>query len=100
MTRLFFSPELHMKFSLMPSKKYGFAAIILVAIASAAGLAWAKSDAHTQQDIARHRAMATAHEAMAKCLEGGKKYDICLKDLQTACKDLGIGKHCGMKHVH
>ena len=46
------------------------------------------------------RDMAAAHEAAAKCLESGKKEEICLKELQTACKGLAIGKHCGMKHQH
>jgi hypothetical protein len=54
----------------------------------------------TKEDIQRHRAMAAAHEAAAKCLEAGKKEDVCLKDLQAACKGLAIGKYCGMKHVH
>jgi hypothetical protein len=54
----------------------------------------------TKKDIQRHRAMAAAHEAAAKCLEAGKKEDVCLKELQAACKGLGIGKYCGMKHEH
>ena len=54
----------------------------------------------TKEDIARHRAMAVAHETAAKCLESGKKQDICLKELQAACKGLAIGKFCGMKHEH
>jgi hypothetical protein len=54
----------------------------------------------TKEDIARHRAMSAAHEAAAKCLESGKKEDLCMKELQTACKGLGIGKYCGMKHAH
>ena len=33
------------------------------------------STKETQEDIARHRAMAAAHEAAAKCLESGKKHD-------------------------
>lgn len=53
-----------------------------------------------QADIQRHRAMATAHENAAKCLESGKAHDLCQKELQLACKDLAIGKYCGMKHVH
>ena len=53
-----------------------------------------------QQDIQRHRAMASAHEAAAKCLESGKNHDICEKELQAACKGLAVGKYCGMKHVH
>jgi hypothetical protein len=54
----------------------------------------------TQEDIARHRAMAAAHEAAAKCLESGKKEEVCNKELQAACKGLAIGKYCGMKHGH
>ena len=59
-----------------------------------------ESEQETKQDIARHRAMALAHEAMSKCLESGKKQDICLAELQAACKGLAIGKFCGMKHEH
>ena len=59
-----------------------------------------ESEQETKEDIARHRAMAVAHEAAAKCLESGKKQDICLKELQAACKGIAIGKFCGMKHEH
>ena len=58
------------------------------------------SDKERKEDIARHRAMAAAHEAAAKCLESGKKEDVCNKELQAACKGLAIGKYCGMKHEH
>ncbi len=58
------------------------------------------SDKETKADIVRHRAMAAAHEAAAKCLESGKKEDVCQKELQAACKGLAIGKYCGMKHEH
>ncbi len=57
-------------------------------------------DKETKEDIARHRAMATAHEAAAKCLESGKDEAVCNKELQAACKGLAIGKFCGMKHAH
>ena len=53
-----------------------------------------------KKDITRHRAMAAAHEGAAKCLESGKKEAVCEKELQAACKGLGIGKNCGMKHEH
>jgi uncharacterized protein YgiB involved in biofilm formation len=70
----------------------------------ALGLSWAALAQHgakeIQADIARHRAMAEAHEAAAKCLESGKKPEQCTKALQTACKGLAVGKFCGMKHVH
>jgi hypothetical protein len=58
------------------------------------------SDKEVKDDVARHRAMAAAHEAAAKCLESGKKADACYKELQASCKGLAIGKYCGMKHEH
>lgn len=63
-------------------------------------LAQPKLDEHTREDIARHRAMAAAHEEAARCLESGKAEAECLKALQARCKGLGIGKYCGMKHAH
>lgn len=58
------------------------------------------ADKEIKEDIARHRAMAAAHEGAAKCLETGKKEEVCMAELQTACKGLAIGKYCGMRHVH
>ena len=58
------------------------------------------SDKEVKEDIQRHRAMAAAHETAAKCLESGKKPDVCLAQLQAACKGLAVGKYCGMKHAH
>jgi hypothetical protein len=57
-------------------------------------------DKERKEDVARHRAMAAAHESAAKCLESGKAEDLCGKALQAACKGLAIGKNCGMKHEH
>lgn len=57
-------------------------------------------DKETKEDIARHRAIAAAHESAAKCLEAGKAAEVCHKELQAACKGLAIGKFCGMKHEH
>ncbi len=67
---------------------------------AAAWAATAHSDKETKADVARHRAMSAAHEAAAKCLETGKKEDVCNKELQAACKGMAIGKYCGMKHEH
>jgi hypothetical protein len=76
----------------------GVAALALSAVFS---LAHAQhSDKETKEDIQRHRAMAAAHENAAKCLESGKKDEVCEKELQAACKGLAVGKYCGMKHVH
>lgn len=57
-------------------------------------------DKELAEDAARHRAMAAAHEGAAKCLEVKKDEKVCMAELQAACKGLGIGKMCGMKHVH
>jgi len=74
----------------------------LTATLFAAASAWAQGHnaAETKKDVERHKAMAAAHTSAAQCLESGKKYDACMKELQTACKGLGIGKHCGMRHEH
>ena len=80
-------------------KKY---ALLLCTLALSAGFALAadESDKERKEDIARHRAMAAAHEGAAKCLEAGKKDEVCEQELRTACKGLAIGKFCGMKHQH
>ena len=76
-------------------------ALAAIALAATFSIANAQhKDAETKEDIQRHRAMAAAHEAAAKCLESGKKEDICMKDLQASCKGLAVGKYCGMKHAH
>ncbi len=75
--------------------------LALVSIALVATISVAKeTEAETKQDVARHRAMAAAHEAAAKCREAGKGEGVCNKELQTACKGIAIGKYCGMKHEH
>ncbi len=75
----------------------------VLALMLSAGLSAAQaqhSDKETKEDVASHRAMAAAHEGAARCLEAGKKADVCEKELQAACKGLAVGKYCGMKHVH
>ncbi len=72
-----------------------FTTLLLAASASAA-----TPDKEAKEDITRHRAMAAAHEAAAKCREAGKGEDNCQKQLQAACKGIAIGKYCGMKHEH
>ena len=76
------------------------ASLSLVLAAPVAMAAGAHNAAQTKDDIARHRAIAAAHDGAAKCLEAGKKEDVCQKELQAACKGLAIGKYCGMKHAH
>jgi hypothetical protein len=72
-----------------------------IALSATFSIAYAQHTAkETQQDIQRHRAMAAAHEAAAKCLESGKKEDVCTKELQASCKGLAVGKYCGMRHAH
>jgi hypothetical protein len=69
-------------------------------LCSAALAAPEHADAERKQDAARHRAMAAAHEAAARCTEAGKPEAVCLGALQASCKGLAIGKYCGMKHEH
>lgn len=65
------------------------------------GSAWAQHSAEEiRQDIRRHRAMAAAHEAVARCLEAGKGEEACYAQLAIDCKGLAIGKVCGMRHAH
>ena len=58
------------------------------------------SDKERKDDIKRHRAMAAAHDAVAKCLESGKPENDCMEKLRKDCKGLGIGKYCGLRHQH
>ena len=77
--------------------------ITLLACLALSGAALAQSkhgSKEEQEDAKRHRTMATAHEAAAKCLEAGKGEKLCLEQLRKACKGVGIGKYCGMKHQH
>jgi hypothetical protein len=53
---------------------------------------------HTKEDVKRHRIMAAAHEAAAKCQESGNDEDFCNAELAKACKGIAYGKFCGMKH--
>jgi hypothetical protein len=53
---------------------------------------------HTREDVKRHRIMAAAHEAAAKCQESGRDEDSCNAELARACKGIAYGKYCGMKH--
>ena len=81
-------------------KKMLLALVSLALSATVSIAADTHGDKETKEDVARHRAMAAAHEGAAKCLESGKKEDLCNKELQAACKGLAIGKFCGMKHEH
>lgn len=74
-------------------------ALMVVALSATISVA-DESDKERKEDIAKHRAIAAAHEAVAKCLESGKKEEVCNQELQAACKGLAIGKFCGMKHEH
>jgi hypothetical protein len=74
--------------------------LIAALFAAFSAVAAPHSDKELKEDITRHRAMAAAHEGAAKCLESGKKPEMCEKELQAACKGLAVGKYCGMKHAH
>ena len=75
--------------------------IFLVGMALAAPLfAQAHGEKERKEDVRRHRAMAAAHEAAAKCLESRQAEKDCLEKLRQDCKGLGIGKYCGLRHQH
>ena len=59
----------------------------------------AKEAEHMKEDIKRHRIIAAAHEAAAKCQESGKAEDYCMAELAKSCKGITYGKYCGMKHT-
>jgi Cdc6-like AAA superfamily ATPase len=84
----------------MGIKKSFWVAGTLCLLSGAAAAAASHGDEERAQDVTRHRAMAAAHEAAAKCLEAGKPEDVCQAELLKACKGLGIGKYCGMRHLH
>lgn len=81
-------------------KKMLVALVSIALYASVSIAAEVHGEKETKADIARHRAIASAHEAAAKCLESGKSEELCNQALQVACKGLAIGKMCGMKHEH
>jgi len=76
--------------------------LLALALPSAAahGQAGKDGDKHVKRDVAVHRAIAKAHEAAAKCLEAGKPEKDCHAHFAKDCKDIAIGKFCGMKHRH
>jgi hypothetical protein len=57
-------------------------------------------DAHRRDDIAKHRAIAAAHDAAARCLESGRPESECQQALRRACEGIAVGRYCGMKHSH
>jgi hypothetical protein len=59
-----------------------------------------KEQAHRNDDIGKHRAIAAAHESAARCLESGQKESGCHEALRKACQGIAVGKYCGMKHSH
>ena len=67
---------------------------------SPAASASLKADAHRDEDVARHRQMAKAHEEAARCLEAGSDEKQCHAQLREMCKGIAVGQYCGMRHAH
>lgn len=67
--------------------------------APAAAKKAAGDDPHRDEDIRRHRTIAAAHEAAARCQEAGRKESDCMAELAKACKGIAYGKYCGMRHA-
>jgi hypothetical protein len=80
--------------------KFVYSIVIAMALAGTALAQSKHGSKEEQEDAKRHRTMAAAHEAAAKCLEEGKGEKACLEQLRKDCKGVGIGKYCGMKHQH
>ena len=59
-----------------------------------------KETQHRNEDIARHRQMARAHEEAARCLERGTSEKQCQDALREMCKGIAVGQYCGMRHAH
>lgn len=85
-----------------------FAAAVIAAL-FAFSAAWAQTkapakseaaDRHRQEDVAKHRKLARAHDEAAKCLESGEKESVCHEKMRATCAGIAIGKFCGMKHSH
>ncbi len=74
-------------------------ALVLIGFSATVCIA-SESTKDTNEDIARHRAIAEAHLAAAKCLEAGTPEDVCNQALLDACQGLAYGRFCGMKHEH
>jgi hypothetical protein len=79
---------------------HGIVAVAALALSAAAVAQSKHGTKEEQEDAKRHRALAAAHEAAAKCLEAGKGEKACLEELRKNCKGVGIGKYCGLKHQH
>jgi hypothetical protein len=67
------------------------------ALAAVIPLAQAAADAHAQEDIARHKQIAAAHQAAAQCVQDGGKPADCEARLKAACKGIAVGQHCGLR---
>lgn len=82
-----------------PLAATAFAVLLAASLSAAAQQGKAPAD-HVKRDIADHRTMAEAHANAARCLESGKPEKECQAQLQKECKDVAIGKYCGMRHRH
>ncbi len=73
-------------------------ALVIIALAATFSIA---SEPHgakqTQEDIARHRAIAAAQTLAAQCLGANSDSTACAASLKTNCAGLAIGKYCGLK---
>ncbi len=77
-----------------------FAQATVPAAKNSATTASSKVDAHRNEDVARHRQMAKAHEEAARCLEAGTEEKQCHARLRDTCKGIAVGQYCGMRHAH
>ncbi len=77
--------------------------IIVLVFTSMLAFAQAEKKPNTdrqKEEVAQHRRLAEVHEQAARCLESGKPEKDCHAQLEKACKGVGIGKYCGLRHTH
>lgn len=85
--------------------RYAIVASVLSALAfglSVTAPAWAhgSEDTHRLETIEQHREMARLHTQAADCMAGGQTESHCHEQLRTACRGLGLGQYCGLRHAH
>lgn len=73
---------------------------LLCFVAPGAVLAHGSEDAHLHETIEQHREMARLHTQAAECMASGQSESKCHEELRAACRGLGVGQYCGLRHAH
>jgi hypothetical protein len=74
------------------------ATVLVLTLACSGAWAQGKADPHRAEDRDKHSKMGEAHAAAAACLMApGANREACHKQLQTDCRGLAVGPHCGLR---